>query len=107
MVTTRQRPEISPGVGHPRTYATYTVPAGARVIYGQRILGHVRLVDAPAIAGQGRSWVIENNLEQDGMAGLLALVDDYVTQAHATGTIPASPSAPGNFLNGMYDHDGS
>jgi hypothetical protein len=41
--------------------ARYTIAAGERVIYGQRALGVVRLVDVPAF-GRGRRYLIEREL---------------------------------------------
>src|SRR5205823_12509563 len=41
--------------------ARYTISAGERVVYGQRVLGVVRLVDVPA-DGHGRRYVIERDL---------------------------------------------
>ncbi len=66
--------------------AHYTITAGERVIYGQRVLGVVRLVDAPA-TGDGRRYVIERELTV--MAELEAIVADYLEQAAAWDVIPA------------------
>ena len=65
----------------------YRTDAGERLIYGQRLLGVVRLVDAPA-AGRGRRYVIERGLSR--MAELEAIVADYLEQAAAWHTIPAA-----------------
>ena len=67
--------------------ARYTILAGERVLYGQRINGVVRLTDSPA-SGRGRAYLIERELEQDGNAALQALVHDYVEQAQRHGEIP-------------------
>ena len=67
--------------------ARYTIGAGERVIYGQRVLGVVRLVDAPA-DGDGRRFIIERELTV--MAELEAIVADYLEQAAAWDVIPAS-----------------
>jgi hypothetical protein len=69
--------------------AHYTIAAGERVIYGQRVLGVVRLVDAP-VRGRGRRYVIERELTS--MTELEAIVADYLQQAAAWDTIPASGS---------------
>ena len=66
--------------------ARYSVGAGERVIYGQRVLGVVRLVDHPA-NGHGRRYVIERELTV--MAELEAIVADYLQQAAIWDTIPA------------------
>ena len=71
--------------------ARYTVSAGERVIYGQRVLGVVRLVDEPA-AGDGRRYVIERELTV--MAELEAIVADYLQQAATWNVIPAAGSCP-------------
>jgi hypothetical protein len=57
------------------------------VIYGQRVLGVVRLVDHPA-HGRGRRYVIERELTV--MAELEAIVADYLQQAARWDTIPAA-----------------
>ena len=75
----------------PVELARYTVSAGERVIYGQRVLGAVRLVDEPA-AGDGRRYVIERELTV--MAELEAIVADYLEQAAAWDVIPAAGSCP-------------
>ena len=67
--------------------ARYRLGAGERVIYGQRVLGVVRLVDAPA-DGKGRRFIIERELT--AMAELEAIVADYLEQAARWQTIPAA-----------------
>jgi hypothetical protein len=67
--------------------ARYSVSAGERAIYGQRILGVVRLVDNPA-SGEGRRYVIERELVT--MAELEAIVTDYLQQAELWDAIPAA-----------------
>ena len=71
--------------------ARYRLGAGERVIYGQRVLGVVRLVDVPA-EGNGRRYVIERELTV--MAELEAIVADYLEQAAAWDVIPAAGSCP-------------
>ena len=66
--------------------ARYRIGAGERVIYGQRVLGVVRLVDVPA-GGDGRRYIIERELTV--MAELEAIVADYLEQAAAWDVIPA------------------
>lgn len=66
----------------------YTISAGERVIYGQRVLGVVRLTDIPA-HGHGRHYLIERDLTC--MAELRAIVDDYVDQAARHDAVPAGP----------------
>jgi hypothetical protein len=68
----------------------YTISAGERMVYGQRVLGVVRLVDHPA-RGRGRRYVIERGLTV--MAELEAIVADYLEQAATWDTIPAVGAA--------------
>ena len=65
--------------------------AGERVIYAQRVLGCVRLVDEPAV-GDGRRYLIERELTV--MAELEAIVADYLEQAATWDVIPAAGSCP-------------
>ena len=74
-------------VGQRVELARYTIPAGERVLHGQRINGVVRLTDVPLTAG-GRAYLVERELEQDGNAALQALVADYVEQAQRHGEVP-------------------
>ena len=77
-------------VGRRTELGCYTLPDGTvRLLVGQRILGHVRLVDVPK-ARLGRSYVVETELEQDGYAALQALVADYIHIGTQRGEIPAS-----------------
>jgi hypothetical protein len=71
-------------------FVRYTVgTAGERVIFAQRVLGVVRLVDDP-VSGEGRRYVIERELTT--MAELDALVADYLEQAQMWDVIPAAGS---------------
>jgi hypothetical protein len=58
--------------------ARYTISAGERVVWGQRIEGVVRLSDVAA-DGRGRRYLIERGIAC--MAELQAIVADYVAQA--------------------------
>ena len=71
--------------------ARYTVSARERIVYAQRVLGVVRLVDEPA-DGDGRRYLIERELTV--MAELEALVADYLHQATTWGVIPAAGCCP-------------
>ena len=72
----------------PVELARYSVTgAGERIIQGQRVLGVVRLVDAPA-SGEGRRYVIERELTT--MAELEALVADYLRESQLWDAIPAT-----------------
>jgi hypothetical protein len=67
--------------------ARYTVAAGERIVYGQRVDGVVRITDNPA-SGHGRAYLVERGLEHDGHAALMALVADYVHQAQRLAAVP-------------------
>jgi hypothetical protein len=71
----------------PVELARYTVSAGERVIYGQRVLGVVRLIDEPA-TGNRRRYLIERELTV--MAELEAILADYLHQAARWHVIPAA-----------------
>jgi hypothetical protein len=75
----------------PVELARYSLSVGERVIYGQRVLGVVRLVDVPA-DGNGRRFIIERELTV--MAELQAIVADYLEQAAAWDVIPAAGCCP-------------
>jgi hypothetical protein len=59
--------------------ARYTVSAGARILYGQRVEGVVRVTDVPL--SRGRAYLVERELQQEGSnanAALQALIADYL-----------------------------
>jgi hypothetical protein len=78
-------------VGERVELARYIVPAGERVIYGQRVSGVVRVTDVPA-HGRGRAYLVERGLEEDGYDALKALVAEYVQQAQLLAEIPMAVS---------------
>jgi hypothetical protein len=80
-----------PCVGERTELARYSVSAGERVIYGQRINGCVRITDRPA-SGVGRSYLVERACEQDGYSALKALVADYVEQSRELDEVPMASS---------------
>jgi hypothetical protein len=70
--------------------ARYSVTAGDRVLYGQRVNGVVRLTDVPLEAG-GRAYLVERGLEDEGSnanAALHALIADYLRQASVLDAVP-------------------
>jgi hypothetical protein len=67
-------------VGQRVELARYRTSAGERILHGQRVDGVVRVTDAPG-DGDGRSYLVERGLEQDGYSALRALVADYVAQS--------------------------
>jgi hypothetical protein len=80
----RRRPPI---VGERVELGRYTITAGTRVLYGQRVDGVVRVVDQP-LSGEGRSYLVERELEQDGNDALKALVGDYIQQSRVHDQVP-------------------
>ena len=74
--------------GTPVELARYTISAGERVVWGQRIDGVVRLSDVAA-DGRGRRYLIERGI--GCMTELQAIVTDYVAQATEGDGIPALP----------------
>lgn len=86
MTTTAPAGVTNPAV----TLGRYTTSLGeGRLVQGQRILGIVRLTDIPA-TGAGRRYLIERELTT--RAELVALVADYLQQAHHLQAIPADPA---------------
>lgn len=78
-----------PIVGQRVELARYQLPAGERVLYGQRINGIVRVTDKPATPG-ARSYLVERGLEKVGE--LDALVADYVAESERRGQAAALPA---------------
>lgn len=73
--------------GAPKRLGSYRTTAhGQRIILGHRILGVVRIVDAPAEGEPGQPWVIERELESN--AEVRAIVADYLDQAERWDDIP-------------------
>lgn len=77
----------TPHVGTRVELGRYTLPAGERILYGQRVNGIVSVTDRPA-GGTGRSFLVERGLEADGNAALQALIADYLSEAVAHAQIP-------------------
>jgi hypothetical protein len=74
--------------------ARYSVAAGDRVLYGQRVLGVVRVTDVPREPG-GRAYLVERGLEEEGPnanAALRALITDYLRQASVLDAVPMAGS---------------
>jgi len=87
-------------VGQRVELARYRIRTGERILYGQRIGGIVRITDCPA-AETGRCYLVERELEQDGIgafAALKALVADYIDQARRHREVPMTSSAVGRYL---------
>jgi hypothetical protein len=93
------RPHVA--VGERVELARYTVTAGERILYGQRIEGVVRITDRPAVDGAGRSYLVERELEQEGpgaYAALQALLADYLAQAAVLDRVPMESSVVRHYL---------
>ena len=71
--------------------ARYTVSAGGRVLYAQRIDRLLCVTDRPA-SGSGRSYLVEYGLDPRGSSALEALVADYTRQAAELDQIPMAAS---------------
>ena len=78
-----------PTVGQRTELARYTVAGAERVLYGQRVDGVVRVTDRPA-QPEGRSYLVERELERDGNGALDAMVVDYLAQAQKLAAVPMS-----------------
>ena len=81
--------------GEPLELGRYETEAGeTRGLYGIRVDGRPRIVDAAA-EGRGRIYTVEEDLcEQGGNGEVKALVADYITQAEQLGQIPMASSSP-------------
>jgi hypothetical protein len=90
-------------VGERTELARYRVSVGERVIYGQRINGSVRITDCPS-SGDGRSFLIERELERDGLSALKALVVDYAEQARRLDDVPMANSVVRHQLEQLTAH---
>ncbi|HEX4836960.1 MAG TPA: hypothetical protein VFV03_00325 [Solirubrobacteraceae bacterium] len=77
--------------GQPTELERYRVSSGERVLYVQRVSGSVRITDRPA-SGQGRSYLVERKLEEDGYGALKALLVDYIEQARELDEVPMASS---------------
>ncbi len=94
-LNTMRRP--LPIVGQRIELARYQLPAGERVLYGQRINGIVRVIDKPAKPG-ARCFLVERGLQK--LDELDALVADYVAESERRGE-PAAIPALGFELAGL------
>jgi hypothetical protein len=89
--TTRTLPDRAHELGY--ELGRYTIAgAGERVLCGRRVDGEAIVIDAPA-SSEGRVYLVERGVEQDGYPALKALVADYIQTATALGRIPMATSA--------------
>ena len=86
----------APTVGERVELGRYRISSGARVLYGQRVNGVVRITDNPS--EDGRAYLVERGLEEDGYAALNALLDDYLEQAGQLDDVPMATSVLANYL---------
>ncbi|MGP8240334.1 MAG: hypothetical protein ACLQQB_01000 [Solirubrobacteraceae bacterium] len=79
--------------GEPVQLGRYETKAGEqRALYGIRIKGKPRIIDAAA-EGAGRIYTVEKDLREKGGNGeVKALVADYIAQAEQLGQIPMASS---------------
>ncbi|MEO6858299.1 MAG: hypothetical protein ABI323_06890 [Solirubrobacteraceae bacterium] len=89
----RPRPEV----GEETELARYQISSGERVLLAQRVDGVVRLVDRPA-SGQGRSYLVERELDLDGDDALTALIADYRHQSQIHDRVPMLTATVGSQL---------
>ena len=68
--------------GERRELARYRLPSGERVLYGQRINGHVAVSDVPA-GEHGRVYLVERHVEF--LAALDGLLADYLAESQQRG----------------------
>jgi hypothetical protein len=68
--------------GERRELARYRLATGVRVLYGQRINGHVAVSDVPA-GERGRVYLVERHVES--RAALDGLVADYLAESQQRG----------------------
>jgi hypothetical protein len=86
----------SPTVGGRVELGRYRISSGERVLYGQRVNGVVRITDNPS--EDGRAYLVERGLEEDGYAALNALLADYLEQASELDDVPMATSVLANYL---------
>jgi hypothetical protein len=80
---------VGPTLGERRELGRYTVAAGERILYGQRIDGIVRITDRPAakVTKTNRAYLVESAVESK--AELDAIVADYLLCAEQLQIVPA------------------
>ncbi|MFI4977921.1 MAG: hypothetical protein ACHQC8_04495 [Solirubrobacterales bacterium] len=77
------------GSGEPLELGRYETRAGEkRALYGIRVEGQPRIIDAAA-EGVGRIYTVQRDLDsQDGYSAIKGIVADYIAQAQQLGRIP-------------------
>lgn len=72
--------------------ARYMLADAQRALRLERTPNATRITDGPC-SGDGRSYVVEAELADDGQAALDALVVDYLEQASSLGEVPMASAA--------------
>jgi len=86
-------PALQRAAGEPLELGRYVTKAGeVRALYGIRVDGKPRIIDA-AVEQAGRIYTVEEELcEKGGNSEVKALVADYIAQAEQLGGIPMAKS---------------
>jgi hypothetical protein len=86
-------PALQRATGEPLELGRYVTKAGeARALYGIRVDGKPRIIDA-AVEQAGRIYTVEEELcEKGGNSEVKALVADYIAQAEQLGRVPMARS---------------
>jgi hypothetical protein len=86
-------PALQRAGGEPLELGRYVTKAGeVRALYGIRVDGKPRIIDA-AVEQAGRIYTVEEELcEKGGNSEVKALVADYIAQAEQLGRIPMAKS---------------
>jgi hypothetical protein len=92
-----------PRVGERVELGRYSITAGTRVLYGQRINGVVRVTDKP-MSGRGRSFLVERGLTSN--CELEAIVADYISESERRDE-PSAIVRVGDELGGLLRHRSS
>jgi hypothetical protein len=89
---------VGPVLGERRELGRYTVAAGERILYGQRIDGIVRITDRPAdkVTTTNRAYLVESAVESK--AELDAILTDYLNEAARLQVVPAAAIPFDRFL---------
>jgi hypothetical protein len=89
---------VGPTLGERRELGRYTVAAGERILYGQRLDGIVRITDRPAakVTKTNRAYLVESAV--DSKAELDAIVADHLHEAARLQVVPAAAMPFDRFL---------
>lgn len=93
-----KRRAAKPKLGKPTEIAHYRVSGGERVIHGEVLDGRVRLTDRPR-SGIGPDYLVEEDLECDDRAALIALLADYIRRAREFDQVPMASAVVRQMLS--------